>query len=131
MGARRRELGRLETEVLAVVASSDEALSVAQVQQRLSSGPAYTTVMTTLARLAKKGALTRAPNGRAYQYRMAAPGADIDDVLTAREMRRLLSDGADHAAVLARFVAELDENDERVLADLLERHRNQDSAEQS
>ena len=36
-------------------------------------------------------------------------------------MRRLLGDGGDHAAVLARFVAELDDADERLLTDLLAR----------
>jgi predicted transcriptional regulator len=123
VGARRRELGRLESEVLAVVASSDEPMTVTQVQQRLPGEPAYTTVMTTLARLATKGALSRVQHGRAYHYRMAAPVAAIDEALTAREMRRLLSGGADRAAVLARFVADLDANDERLLAELLERHR--------
>jgi hypothetical protein len=38
-------------------------------------------------------------------------------------MRRLLGDGADRAAVLARFVAELDDDEERMLSDLLHRQR--------
>ena len=106
-----------------MVASSDEAMTVTQVQQRLPGEPAYTTVMTTLARLATKGALSRVQHGRAYHYRMAAPVGAIDEALTAREMQRLLGGGADRAAVLARFVADLDDNDERLLAELLERHR--------
>ena len=40
-------------------------------------------------------------------------------------MRRLMGDGADRAAVLARFVAELDDDEERMLSDLLDRQRHQ------
>ncbi len=36
-------------------------------------------------------------------------------------MRRLLSDGSDRAGVLARFVAELEPEEERLLAQLLDR----------
>jgi predicted transcriptional regulator len=120
---RRPELGRLESAVLAVVAASPEPVTVAQVQTQLPADPAYTTVMSTLARLAKKGALRQIRDGRAYRYEPAAPAGSIDDALTARQMRRLLGDGGDRAAVLARFVAELDESDERLLADLLGRTR--------
>jgi predicted transcriptional regulator len=123
MNGRRPELGRLESVVLAVVAAAAEPLTVSQVQSQLLGDPAYTTVMSTLARLAKKGALRQIRDGRAYRYELAAPAGSINDVLTARQMRRLLGDGGDRAAVLARFVAELDENDERLLADLLGRTR--------
>src|ERR1700712_3874512 len=120
---RRHELGHLETAVLTVVAAAAEPQTVSQVQVRLDGAPAYTTVMSTLARLAEKGALRRSLDGRAYRYELAAPSASIDDALTARSMRRLMGDGADRAAVLARFVAELDEEEERVLSDLLARQR--------
>jgi predicted transcriptional regulator len=123
MSGRRAELGPLEAAVLAVVAADGEALTVSQVQAQLPDDPAYTTVMSTLARLAHKGALRRVKDGRAYRYEMAAPAASIDDALTARQMRRLLGDRGDHAAVLARFVAELDADDERLLTDLLDRGR--------
>ena len=45
----------------------------------------------------------------------------MEDAVAARGMRRLLTDGADRAGVLARFVAELDPDEERMLARLLER----------
>ncbi|GGM00532.1 BlaI/MecI/CopY family transcriptional regulator [Nakamurella endophytica] len=119
----RREPGQLEQAVLGIVASfgPDVAVPVAQVQARLPGSPAYTTVMTTMARLADKGALTRIRDGRAYRYRLSAPTGSIDDAMAARRMRQLLSDGADRAGVLARFVAELDPDEERLLADLLRR----------
>ena len=77
--------------------------------------------MTTMARLADKGALTRVKEGRAYLYQMAVPADAVDDAVTARRMRRLLDDGTDRAGVLARFVAELDPDEERLLAALLDR----------
>jgi predicted transcriptional regulator len=117
----RREAGKLEDEVLAVVATlGGGPVSVADVQERLPRSPAYTTVMTTLARLVDKGALTRVKEGRAYLYRLAAPAESIDDAVTARRMHRLLDDRADRAGVLARFVAELDPDEERLLSELLE-----------
>jgi predicted transcriptional regulator len=123
MDGRRPQLGRLESAILAVVAASPEPLTVSQVQTHLPADPAHTTVMSTLARLAQKGALRQIRDGRAYRYELAAPAGLIDDALTARQMRRLLGDGGDRVAVLARFVAELDGNDERLLADLLGRTR--------
>jgi len=120
---RRPELGHLESAVLTVVAAGTEPQTVAQVQAQLAGEPAYTTIMSTLARLAEKGALRRMMVGRAYRYELAAPSASIDEALTARSMRRLMGDGADRAAVLARFVAELDEDEEQMLNDLLARQR--------
>ena len=122
---RRPELGHLESAVLSVVAAAPEAQTVSQVQARLDGDPAYTTVMSTLARLAEKGALRRTLDGRAYRYELAAPTASIEQALSARSMRRLMGDGADRAAVLARFVAELDDDEERMLSDLLHRQRHQ------
>ena len=115
----RRDPGELEHEVLAVVAAQSDSMSVTDVLDRLPGEPAYTTVMTTLGRLADKGALVRVRDGRAYRYSLAAPADAVDDAVTARRMRRLLGDGSDRAGVLARFVAELDESDERMLRDIL------------
>jgi predicted transcriptional regulator len=118
----RREAGKLEDEVLGVVGRlGGGPVSVADVQDRMPGSPAYTTVMTTLARLADKGALSRVKEGRAYLYRLAVPAEAIDDAVTARRMRRLLDDGTDRAGVLARFVAELGPDEERLLAQLLDR----------
>ena len=120
---RRREPGQLEDAVLrAIVRLGDLPVSVADVQAILPGRPAYTTVMTTMSRLADKGALTRVRAGRAYAYRMAAPAEAVGEAVTARRMRRLLSDGGDRASVLARFVAELEPEEEKLLAELLD-HR--------
>ncbi len=117
----RRAPGPLESAVMAVVAAADYPVAVSEVQRNLAGTPAYTTVMTTLSRLAGKGALTQSREGRAYKYSLAAPPEAVEDAVAARRMRRLLSDGSDRAGVLARFVAELDPEEERLLAELLDR----------
>lgn len=117
----RRDAGGLEAEVLAALAGITGPATVAEVQERMPAELAYTTVMTTLARLTDKGALRRTKDGRAFRYQLAAPSDSLDDAVTARRMRRLLDDRADRAGVLARFVAELDPEEERLLAELLDR----------
>jgi len=113
--------GPLESAVLAVVAAADAPVAVADVQKRLPGDPAYTTVMTTLSRLAGKGALRQSRQDRAFKYSLAAPRDAVGDAVVARRMRRLLSDRSDRAGVLARFVAELDPEEERMLLALLDR----------
>lgn len=117
----RRVAGALESAVMAVVARAGAPVAVTEVQRELPGSPAYTTVMTTLSRLAAKGALSQSREGRAFKYSLAAPVEASGDAVAARRMRRLLSDGSDRAGVLARFVAELDPEDERLLTALLAR----------
>jgi predicted transcriptional regulator len=74
-----RVLGPLEAEVMQVMWSSGERLSVRAMLARLNEGRrpplAYTTVMTVMARLAEKEILRRELNGRGYVYEAAAPDA--------------------------------------------------------
>jgi predicted transcriptional regulator len=60
-------LGRLEIGVMEILWSRGES-SVRDVSQMLSRPLAYTTVMTTLDRLFKKGLLDRRKSDRAYLY---------------------------------------------------------------
>jgi predicted transcriptional regulator len=60
-------LGPLEIQVMEVVWASDEC-SVRDVVEKLASKLAYTTVMTTLDRLYKKGLLDRRKSERAFLY---------------------------------------------------------------
>jgi predicted transcriptional regulator len=106
---------------MAAVAAFDGPASVSEVRKLLPNDPAYTTVMTTLSRLADKGALTQHRDGRAFRYVLSAPLGALSDAVTARRMRHLLSDGSDRAGILARFVAELSSEEEQLLADLLKR----------
>jgi predicted transcriptional regulator len=110
----RRDRGDLENEVLAALAATDRPLTPGEVLAALDRDLAYTTVMTTLARLHAKDVVTRERAGRAYAY---AP-ADTATA-AARRMRRLLDGDADRADVLARFLDELDPDDVPVLQRLL------------
>jgi len=114
-----RPRGALEREVIACVAAADHPLTPAEVLAEVDGGLAYTTVMTTLSRLHDKGALVREVDGRAYRYALAATVDTLESSLTARQMRRLLEAGTDRAGVLARFVADLQPDDERLLVELL------------
>src|SRR5512132_697978 len=114
-----RRRGALEQEVLGCLASAGRPLTVAEVQAEVGEGLAYTTVMTALSRLHAKGALRREPAGRAFAYSLPEDPASVGAAVTARRMSRLLDSGEDRAGVLARFVADLSPDDERLLTELL------------
>lgn len=103
-------LGPLETAVMEVLWGRDEPMPVRQVLGELNRERrpplAYTTVMTTLARLTEKGAVTRQLQGRGYVYRPA--GGDP----AALAVRSVLSDYGD--AAIARFVEQVESDPDRL-----------------
>jgi predicted transcriptional regulator len=111
----RREAGALESEVLAALWASSRALTPGDVLEDLGGSLAYTTVMTTLARLHEKGLAERRRSGRSYAYSPSVGEAD----LAARRFRTLLDRGHDRDAVLQGFVSELSADEARVLRALL------------
>lgn len=117
----RRSRGALEQAALAAVHSAGRPVTVAEVVELLDGDPAYTTVMTTLTRLWSKGALVRAVQGRGYTYAPAAGPDGTAAAQTARRMRLLLDGEGRRADVLARFVSELDPDDEELLRRMLRR----------
>ena len=119
MSTSARGRGELEREVLAAVAAAPEPVSANDVLRDLGGALAYTTVMTTLARLESKGVLTRQLDGRAYRYSLAGDPAEVDASLAAHRMRKVLESRPDRAGVLARFVADLSDEDEQTLLALL------------
>ncbi|MGQ7297941.1 BlaI/MecI/CopY family transcriptional regulator [Quadrisphaera sp. KR29] len=110
----RRGRGDLEREVLAALGAAGAPATPAEVRERLAGDLAYTTVMTTLARLHEKGLVLRERDGRAHRYRVA----DATEVAAAR-MRRTLESSERREAVLARFVGDLAPEDVPVLERLL------------
>lgn len=113
----RRPAGLLEDEVLAALWAAGGPASPAQVQEALGGELAYTTVMTTLGRLFRKGLAVRERAGRGFVYTAA-----VDEAAhTAQAMNELLLRRSDRSAVLARFAAELSADDreffERLLKD--------------
>jgi predicted transcriptional regulator len=111
----RRPSGGLEAEVLATLVAASEPLSATQVRAALGDTLAYTTVMTVLSRMAAKGVAVRQRRGRAHVYVAVRDEAEV----TARRMRRVMDSGDDRAAVLARFVGTLSDQEEAMLLDLL------------
>jgi predicted transcriptional regulator len=116
---RDREPGGLEQEILLCLAAHDGPMTAAEVLDDLGGDLAYTTVMTTLARMHAKHALVRRLRGRAYAYSLPGGVATAQASMAAHHMRRLLDREGDRAGVLAQFVAQLSPEDERVLQELL------------
>ena len=79
-----------------VLWASPTAMSVRDVQAALANDRelAYTTVMTVMDRLAKKGQVTRALDARAWQYRPSRTWVE----LVANEIVGILSNGTPEQA---------------------------------
>lgn len=112
----RRPAGELEASVMAALWAADAPLTPGGVQTRLGTGLARTTVTTILSRLHEKGIAGRERQGRGFAY---FPVQDPHG-LTARRMHTELDRDEDRETALARFVAQLSPDDERLLRGLLE-----------
>jgi predicted transcriptional regulator len=119
---RRRAQGALETQVLAALHEAGGPVTAGWVQERLAADLAYTTVMTVLARLLAKSAVTRRREGRSFVW---LPTAD-EAGLAALKMRKVLDGEQDRRAVLASFITALPEGDGEVLRELLDRAADED-----
>ena len=123
MSPRKRPDGALEADVLGVLwAANGHTLSPAEVNERLPTDLAYTTIMTVLTRLWKKGLAERVGAGRGYAYRATYSESE----LTSQRIRDMLGQVNDRASALAGFVDSLDTGDiehlRRLLADLEDQH---------
>jgi predicted transcriptional regulator len=120
-GGAAGRLGPLEAEVLDVLWRAAGPMPVRDVLQALNArrgAPlAYTTVMTVMSRLARKGILARSRSGRGYIY--APVAADTAEIA----VRGVLDEFGD--AALARFVerVELDAGLRGRLRRLMEQQR--------
>jgi len=61
-------LGDLEQEILSVIWSSTEPMCVRRVLEHLRGQYAYTTIMTMMSRMEKKGLLKRLAQGKSFVY---------------------------------------------------------------
>lgn len=103
-------LGPLEGRIMrAVWSGSVEPTFTVRDIQRVTPELAYTTLMTTLSRLAEKGLLTqtRVPHQRAFEYRAAGSAPDFLAAASRDYANRMLEQFGD--AALAAFAARLDE----------------------
>lgn len=87
-----------------------------EVLTSLDADLAYSTVMTVLVRLERKGIIVRSRRGRAYAYRSVVAESDV---VTA-QVRRILRDATDRGTVVHAFLAGLEPADETLLRELLD-----------
>ncbi len=114
------KFGELEAAVMDHLWSADGPVSVRAMLGLLQKhrAIAYTTVMTVMERLFRKGLLTRVEAGKAYLYSPTRSRADH----TAALMADALSDSRDPGATLVRFVERVSAGDaEKLLKALSER----------
>jgi predicted transcriptional regulator len=108
-------LGELEERVMQILWDADP-LAVRDVVQKLGNRLAYTTVMTTLDRLHRKGLLAREKDGVAFVYRPALARDDFHRKQVEATIGQLLSKSGD--PVLAGFIDAAASIDEKNLARL-------------
>jgi predicted transcriptional regulator len=111
-------LGTLEREVMALAWEQPE-ISVREACARMGSGVAYTTVMTTMDRLYKKGFLARRKVGRAFVYQAAASRHQIEHAVAAELVQSLLQRNASEPLpILSSLVDAVSDRDRHLLDDL-------------
>ena len=103
-----REFGELENSIMQVMWSSDKPLVVREVRERMRYGRpvAYTTVMTVMNILFRKGVLRREKYGRAWRYWPAESREEHD----ARIMLEVLRSGGEAWMTMRRFLECVDDD---------------------
>jgi predicted transcriptional regulator len=112
-------LGSLERDVMALVWARGE-ISVRDACDALGEAIAYTTVMTTMDRLFKKGLLSRRKMSRAFLYRATASREEIEGAVAAELVHSLLHRDGEPLPILSSLVDAVSDRD-RALLDELER----------
>lgn len=109
-------MGSLEADVLDVLWREAEPMTPAMVNDRLGGDLAYTTVMTILVRLWKKGLLDRTKVGRGYAYLPCVSEPELG----AAKMRSALEATTDRTLTMSRFVDQLSSKERTALRSALE-----------
>ena len=114
-----RGFGDLETVIMHMVWDRGSPVTVRELLDELrhERAIAYTTVMSTMDNLHRKGWLARAKDGKAYRYTATASREEY----SARLMQEALAGGGDTEAVLSHFVAEMGGQESEVLAAVVRR----------
>ncbi|MGO1506456.1 MAG: BlaI/MecI/CopY family transcriptional regulator [Microbacterium sp.] len=112
-GERTRERGELEAEVMRILWEHGESMSVREVQAVFSGRvPAYTTLMTALERLQKKGQVIRSGESpRKVRFAAARSG----DEHVSLSMMSALEGAGDREAALLKFAGNLATEDVELL----------------
>jgi predicted transcriptional regulator len=110
-------LAALERGVMDVVWERGE-VSVREACARVDPDIAYTTVMTTMDRLYKKGLLTRRKVGRAFVYAATASREDVEDAVANDLVRSLLQRDSEPLPLLSSLVDAVSDRDRALLQEL-------------
>jgi predicted transcriptional regulator len=111
-------LGSLERDVLAIVWECGD-VTVRDACARLGATVAYTTVMTTMDRLFKKGLLSRRKTGRAFVYRATVTRNELEGAVAAELVQSLLQgDSTEPLPILSSLVDAVSDRDRALLDDL-------------
>ncbi len=116
-GSSRPQLGPFEQQILQELWSHGSAT----VRELLADGTirqAYTTVMTTMDRLYKKGLLDRVAEGRAFRYTPRHSAEELQRVNALESIRQLLGSGDASALPLSYLVEALSDHDAQLLDEL-------------
>jgi predicted transcriptional regulator len=113
-----RQLGELEAAVMDRLWTWDRPTRVREVLDDLREQRdlAYTTVMTVMDNLHRKGLLARERDGRAYRYRPTGSREEH----TAQLMEAALAAGGDRSTALLRFVDRMDRTEMAALRKALD-----------
>ena len=112
-----RGFGDLEAVVMDRVWDRDKPVTVRELfdELREERNIAYTTVMSTMDNLHRKGWLARERDGKAYRYTAVASREEY----SARLMREAMAEAGDAEAVLSHFVAQMDGTESAALRAVL------------
>jgi predicted transcriptional regulator len=111
------QLGSLESELMERIWARGE-ISVRDLYLELSQRLAYTTIMTTLDRLFKKGLLNRRRVGKAFYYVAQLSEKEYHERLTQHLFGMVLQGGKDSNIVLSGFVDVVSATDAEMLEKL-------------
>jgi BlaI family transcriptional regulator, penicillinase repressor len=115
--ARHSGLGPLETKLLEILWAQERAVTVREVQLALP-GHAYTTVMTTLDRLYRKGLLVRHKDGRAFAYVPRCTRDQLLGELVSSHVTDLLGASKESTVILSTLVRAVGGTDAALLDEL-------------
>ncbi len=115
---RSTALGPLETQVMEQVWGGPDPLSVRDVHEGLGGELAYTTVMTTLDRLFKKGLLQRRREGRGFLYSARVTREDLSRGVAGAVVEALLGGEPAARPILSGIVDAVSEKDRAMLDEL-------------
>jgi len=111
-------LGPLEARLMELLWDSARPVSVREVSEQVGPELAYTTLMTTLDRLYKKGLLARLKQGRGFAYTPRVSREELSGSLAGGLVGALLGASREARPVLSGIVDAVSEGDRAALDEL-------------